>query len=64
MNKPPQSILTDQDPWITEPISKEFPSTKHAFCIWHITAKFSSWFSQFFVINIQIGAWISTSYIS
>jgi hypothetical protein len=45
MKKPPQSIMTDQDPWITEPISKEFPLTKHAFCIWHITAKFSGWFT-------------------
>ena len=29
-------------------ISKEFSATKHAFCIWHITAKFSSWFTSIF----------------
>jgi hypothetical protein len=23
----------------------ELPNTKHAFCIWHIVAKLSSWFS-------------------
>ena len=45
MKKSPKAILTDQDPWITEAISKELPSTEHAFYIWHITAKFSSWFT-------------------
>ncbi|KAL3604460.1 hypothetical protein D5086_005319 [Populus alba] len=29
----------------TEAISVEMPGTKHAFCIWHIIAKFSDWFS-------------------
>ena len=24
------------------------PTTKHAFCIWHITSKFSSWFTSIF----------------
>ena len=62
MKKPPKSILTNQDPWITEAISKELPLTKHASCIWHITAKFSGWL--FFIVNIRVGAWISTSYIS
>ena len=41
MKKSPKTILTDQDPWITEAISKELSFTKHGFCIWHITAKFS-----------------------
>ena len=45
MKKSPEAILTDQDPWITEAISKEMSSTKHVFCIWHITAKFSGWFT-------------------
>ena len=45
MKKSPKAILTDQDPWITEAIPKELPSTKHVFCIWHITAKFSGWFT-------------------
>ena len=43
MKKSPKAILTNQDPWIIEVISKELPSTKHAFCIWHITTKFSGW---------------------
>ena len=42
----PKTILTDQDPWITETISKELPLTKHAFCMWHITTKFSGWFTS------------------
>jgi len=43
--KAPQSILTDQNMWLKEAISMEMPNTKHAFCIWHIIAKFSDWFS-------------------
>ncbi|XP_072959900.1 protein FAR1-RELATED SEQUENCE 11-like isoform X1 [Typha angustifolia] len=43
--KTPQSILTDQNMWLKEAISLEMPTTKHAFCIWHITARFSDWFS-------------------
>ncbi|XP_074342210.1 protein FAR1-RELATED SEQUENCE 11-like [Apium graveolens] len=45
MNKPPKSILTDQDPWMTQAIAEEMPLTKLAFCIWHITSKFSNWHS-------------------
>ncbi|KAF7812001.1 protein FAR1-RELATED SEQUENCE 11-like isoform X1 [Senna tora] len=41
MDKPPKTILTDQDPWMTEAISKDMSSTKHSFCIWNITSKFS-----------------------
>ncbi|MCL7043751.1 hypothetical protein MKW94_018234 [Papaver nudicaule] len=44
MGKAPDTILTDQDPWLTEAIQSQLPRTKHAFCIWHITAKFSGWF--------------------
>ncbi|XP_020219746.1 protein FAR1-RELATED SEQUENCE 11 [Cajanus cajan] len=43
--KCPQTILTDQDLALKEAISMEFPNTKHAFCIWHIVAMLSSWFS-------------------
>nr|DAD38196.1 TPA_asm: hypothetical protein HUJ06_008837 [Nelumbo nucifera] len=43
--KAPQTILTDQNMWLKEAIATEMPSTKHAFCIWHIIAKFSDWFS-------------------
>ena len=46
MKKQPKAILTDQDPWIMEAILKELPLTKHVFCIWHITAKFSGWFTS------------------
>ena len=38
--------MTNQDLWITDAISKELPATKHAFCIWQITAKFSGWFTS------------------
>ncbi|KAH1042685.1 hypothetical protein GYH30_024810 [Glycine max] len=40
-----QTILTDEDLALEEAISTEFPNTKHAFCIWHIVAKLSTWFS-------------------
>ena len=43
--KAPETILTDQNMWLKEAISVEMPRTKHAFCIWHIIAKFSDWFS-------------------
>ena len=46
MKKQPTTILIDQDPWITKAISKELLLIKHAFCIWHITAKFSGWFTS------------------
>ncbi|KAG5541282.1 hypothetical protein RHGRI_021205 [Rhododendron griersonianum] len=45
MKKHPKTILTDQDPWMSEAIAKELPATKHSFCIWHITSKFSGWFT-------------------
>lgn len=44
MKKPPKTIITDQDPWMSEAIACELPTTKHSFCIWHITSKFSCWF--------------------
>ncbi|CAM8980759.1 unnamed protein product [Rhodiola kirilowii] len=44
-DKAPQSIMTDENMWLKEAIAVEMPRTKHAFCIWHITAKFSDWFS-------------------
>ncbi|XP_050217993.1 protein FAR1-RELATED SEQUENCE 11-like [Mercurialis annua] len=43
--KAPQTIMTDQNMWLKEAIAIEIPETKHAFCIWHILAKFSDWFS-------------------
>ena len=55
MKKLPKEILTDQDSWITKVISKELPSTKHAFCIWHITAKFSGWFMA--ILRSQYSNW-------
>ena len=55
MRKSRKEILTDQDPWITEAILKELPSTKHAFCIWHITAKFSGWFMA--ILRSQYSNW-------
>lgn len=45
MKTTPKTIVTDQDPWMSEAIASEMPTTKHSFCIWHITSKFSSWFT-------------------
>ena len=36
-------------------ILKELPTTKHAFCIWHIIAKFSGWFTS--IICNQYSNW-------
>ncbi|KAL8140465.1 hypothetical protein V2J09_006486 [Rumex salicifolius] len=43
--KAPQTIITDQNVWLKDAIASELPKTKHAFCVWHIMAKFSEWFS-------------------
>ncbi|KAF0893207.1 hypothetical protein E2562_023229 [Oryza meyeriana var. granulata] len=42
--KAPQTILTDENMYLKEAIEKELPGTKHALCIWLITARFPSWF--------------------
>ncbi|XP_026451783.1 protein FAR1-RELATED SEQUENCE 11-like [Papaver somniferum] len=60
MGKPPITILTDQDPWLTEAIGLELPSTKHSFCIWHITSKFSGWF--LLVLRRKYFEWFSEFY--
>ncbi|XP_071729218.1 protein FAR1-RELATED SEQUENCE 11-like [Rutidosis leptorrhynchoides] len=60
MTKAPKTILTDQDKCIIEAISKEMPSTKHAFCIWHITNKFSSWFNS--TLRSDYSSWCSEFY--
>ena len=60
MKKSPKTILTDQDPWMTQAIAKEMPFTKHAFCIWHITTKFSGWFTS--VLRNEYSNWCSEFY--
>nr|XP_043616018.1 protein FAR1-RELATED SEQUENCE 11-like [Erigeron canadensis] len=45
MEKMPKTIITDQDLWMSEAIADEMPTTKHSYCIWHITSRFSCWFS-------------------
>ena len=60
MKNQPKAILTDQDPWITKAISKEFSATKHAFCIWHITTKFSGWFTL--ILRNQYSNWYMDFY--
>ncbi|CAJ2656922.1 unnamed protein product [Trifolium pratense] len=60
MKKAPKTILTDQDPWMKEATSKELSSTKHSFCIWHITSKFSSWFNA--ILRGEYAKWCSDFY--
>ncbi|XP_077215652.1 protein FAR1-RELATED SEQUENCE 11-like [Tasmannia lanceolata] len=60
MKKPPETILSDQDPWMTDAIAKELPFTKHSFCIWHITAKFSGWFTG--ILRKQYSKWCADFY--
>ncbi|KAI3987547.1 hypothetical protein MKX01_003233 [Papaver californicum] len=56
MGKPPLTISTDQDLWMTEAIRVELPSIKLSFCIWHITTKFSGWFSS--VLRSKCFEWL------
>jgi len=60
MKKPPNTIITNQDPWMTQAISLEIPFTKHAFCIWHITTKFSDWFT--YILQNQYSSWCTDFY--
>ncbi|KAF5752638.1 protein FAR1-RELATED SEQUENCE 11 [Tripterygium wilfordii] len=53
--KAPQTILTDQSMCLKEAIAIEMPTTKHAFCIWMIVAKFPSWFNT--VLGDQYNEW-------
>lgn len=53
--KAPQTILTDQNMWLKEALAIEMRNTKHAFCIWHIIAKFSDWFSA--LLGSQYDEW-------
>ena len=64
MKKSPKAILTNQDPWIIEAISKVLPSTKMLFVYGTLLLNLVVGLRQFFVVNIQIGTQISTSYIS
>ncbi|KAL2942872.1 Protein FAR1-RELATED SEQUENCE 11, partial [Bienertia sinuspersici] len=61
MKKSPKTIITDQVPWMSKAIAVEMPSTKHSFCIWHITSKFSSWFVSLLRDNYQ--AWCQDFYL-
>ncbi|KAL4575093.1 hypothetical protein LXL04_021934 [Taraxacum kok-saghyz] len=60
MKKAPKTILTDQDPWMKQALETEMPYTKHAFCIWHITTKFSSWFTS--VLRSDYSSWCTEFY--
>ncbi|GLU08428.1 hypothetical protein SLE2022_253420 [Rubroshorea leprosula] len=58
--KTPQTILTDQNVCLKEAVAIEIPGTKHAFCISHIIAKFSDWFSV--LLGSRYDAWKSDFY--
>ncbi|KAL3684386.1 hypothetical protein R1sor_002408 [Riccia sorocarpa] len=45
IGRAPDCMLTDQDRAMKDAICSELPNCKHALCLWHITQKFSSWFS-------------------
>ncbi|XP_065854922.1 protein FAR1-RELATED SEQUENCE 11-like [Euphorbia lathyris] len=60
MKKSPKTIITDQDPWMTKAIAIEMPLVKHAFCIWHITTKFSGWFTS--ILRVKYMAWCAEFY--
>ncbi|XP_027363108.1 protein FAR1-RELATED SEQUENCE 11 isoform X2 [Abrus precatorius] len=58
--KAPQTILTDQNICLKEALSTEMPTTKHAFCIWMIVAKFPSWFNA--VLGERYNEWKAEFY--
>ncbi|XP_010276293.1 PREDICTED: protein FAR1-RELATED SEQUENCE 11 [Nelumbo nucifera] len=58
--KPPQTILTDQNMCLKEAIAVEMPNTKHALCIWLIVAKFPSWFNA--VLGERYNEWKAEFY--
>ncbi|XP_004485421.1 protein FAR1-RELATED SEQUENCE 11 [Cicer arietinum] len=58
--KAPQTILTDQNICLKEALSAEMPTTKHAFCIWMIVAKFPSWFNA--VLGERYNEWKAEFY--
>ncbi|KAL1358365.1 hypothetical protein HN51_003652 [Arachis hypogaea] len=58
--KAPQTILTDQNICLKDAISTELPTTKHAFCIWMIVAKFPSWFNA--VLGDRYNEWKAEFY--
>lgn len=60
MKKPSKTIITDQDPWMSKAIEIEMPITKHSFCIWHITSKFSSWFAA--LLRTEYQSWCADFY--
>ncbi|XP_074356718.1 protein FAR1-RELATED SEQUENCE 5-like [Apium graveolens] len=39
-NKPPITIITDQDITLSNVISEVMPNTNHTYCTWHISSKF------------------------
>lgn len=41
MGHDPKLIVTDQDPSMKISIESMFPNTRHRFCMWHITSKFT-----------------------
>ncbi|KAG0457800.1 hypothetical protein HPP92_022957 [Vanilla planifolia] len=41
----PRTMLTDLDMGLKDAMMNEMQSTKHAFSIWHVMSKLSSWFS-------------------
>ncbi|PKA64511.1 Protein FAR1-like sequence 11 [Apostasia shenzhenica] len=43
--KLPQTIMTDLDMGLKDAVVAYLPDVKHAFCIWHVMSKLSSWFS-------------------
>ncbi|XP_057452114.1 protein FAR1-RELATED SEQUENCE 11-like [Lotus japonicus] len=58
--KAPQTILTDQNICLKEALAEDMPTTKHAFCIWMIVAKFPSWFNA--VLGERYNEWKAEFY--
>ncbi|XP_074351990.1 protein FAR1-RELATED SEQUENCE 5-like [Apium graveolens] len=52
-NKPPITIITDQDIALSNAISEVMPNTNHTYCTWHISSKFSEKLSTLYTQYLE-----------
>ncbi|XP_074346785.1 protein FAR1-RELATED SEQUENCE 5-like [Apium graveolens] len=64
-NKPPITIITDQDIALSNAISEVMPNTNHTYCTWHISSKFpeklSTLYTQYSEFKTDFNACIYNS---
>ncbi|XP_074347549.1 putative disease resistance RPP13-like protein 3 [Apium graveolens] len=64
-NKPPITIITDQDIALSNAIAEVMPNTNHTYCTWHISSKFleklSTLYTQYSEFKTDFNAYIYKS---